>query len=140
MGTLAWALGWGVAGVVAAVLVFLLLWRARQGRRGRREMAHKARQLRGLQKEATHDLVRRLTDYQDLDRWQQDFDDWCRRAGERLAREFSEHDREMFDAAQEPPPASLARSKQPRRDGLRLMLTEKVRRLEIVIGRHLGAE
>ena len=123
--------------VVAAVLLVLRVVRVQSGRRDR---SRKARRLRSLQKEATHDLALRLTDHQDLDRWQEEFDTWCRRVSERLAREFSEEERRLFDAEHELPLGALAHSTQPRRDGMRLALTEKVRRLEIVIGRHLDAD
>ena len=137
MDNLAWAFVWGLAGVVVAVSLVVLLARARRRKRETRELARHARQLKTLRAEATHDLVRRLTDDQDLDRWWAEYEDWCRRVGDKLAEHFSIADRERFDAGHEPPLEMLAQSQTPRRDAFRSHLAEKVARLEHVIERHL---
>ena len=137
MSGLAWMIVLGLVGAAALAAVLLLSRaRARRGRAG--ALAHQARQLKLFGAEARADLLRRLTDDQDLDRWQAEYEDWCRRVGERLARHFPAQDRAMFDAEHEPPLGTLAYSRTPRRDACRLVLSEKLQRLDAVIERHLG--
>jgi hypothetical protein len=133
----AWLLGLGVAGASALVVVWLM-WRARARRRRSGARQHQARQLKLFAAEARADLMRRLTDYQDLDQWQASYDDWCRRVAERLSQQFPPEDKALFEAEMVPPLGTLGHSRTPRRDGLRLALQEKLGRLERIIERHLG--